>query len=125
MNSENLIPNSKRTPEELRAMTRKGGIASGKARREKRTFRQIVAEILDRKTTNSKGETESNKFILMASLFNKAVKGDAKSTELLLKITGEITDKLEVTGKNGKSLTLLSDEDLQKRVAELESKFEK
>ena len=33
-NIQNLIPNSQRTPEELREITRKGGIASGKARRE-------------------------------------------------------------------------------------------
>ncbi len=36
MNDENFIPNSSRTPSELREMTRKGGIASGKARRDKR-----------------------------------------------------------------------------------------
>ena len=34
-NQKNLIPNSQRTPEELREMTRNGGIASGKARRKK------------------------------------------------------------------------------------------
>lgn len=31
----NLIPNTERTPEELREMGRKGGIASGRARRRK------------------------------------------------------------------------------------------
>lgn len=36
MNSNNLIPNSERSPEELREMGRKGGIASGAARRKKR-----------------------------------------------------------------------------------------
>lgn len=39
-NEQNLIPNSQRTPEELREMTRKGGIASGKARREKADFKR-------------------------------------------------------------------------------------
>lgn len=33
---KNLIPNSERSPEELREMGRKGGIASGKARRRKK-----------------------------------------------------------------------------------------
>lgn len=32
----NLIPNSERSPEELREMGRKGGIKSGEARRKKR-----------------------------------------------------------------------------------------
>lgn len=37
----NLKPNSERTPSELREMTRKGGIASGKARREKKNLIQL------------------------------------------------------------------------------------
>ena len=39
-NIDNLIPNSQRTPEELREMTKKGGIASGKARRAKADFKR-------------------------------------------------------------------------------------
>ena len=34
MNNGNLIPNPERTPSELKEMARKGGIASGEARRE-------------------------------------------------------------------------------------------
>lgn len=45
MNQENLIPNSQRTPEELREITRKGGIASGKARREKRDRHKRIQEL--------------------------------------------------------------------------------
>lgn len=40
MNDENLIPNSERTPSELREITRKGGINSGKSRRKKRTMKE-------------------------------------------------------------------------------------
>lgn len=43
-NEQNLIPNSQRTPEELREITRKGGIASGKARRKKKMLREIMEE---------------------------------------------------------------------------------
>lgn len=42
MNEKNLIPNSQRTPEELREMTRKGGIRSGEVRRRKKTMREMV-----------------------------------------------------------------------------------
>lgn len=45
--SENLIPISKRTKEELREITQKGGIASGKARREKRDRKRQAQMILD------------------------------------------------------------------------------
>lgn len=42
----NLIPNSERTPEELKEMTRKGGIASGKARRKKRQTKELIKMVL-------------------------------------------------------------------------------
>lgn len=48
-NSDNLIPNSKRSPEELREMTRKGGIASGEARRAKRDMRERMKIMLEEK----------------------------------------------------------------------------
>ena len=38
----NLIPNSERSPEELREMGRKGGIKSGEARRKKRDQEKTV-----------------------------------------------------------------------------------
>ncbi|MCO8194411.1 KGG domain-containing protein [Anaerofustis sp. NSJ-163] len=41
----NLIPLNERTKEEQREIARKGGIASGKARRKKKLLRQILDEI--------------------------------------------------------------------------------
>lgn len=46
-NEQNLIPNSERTPEQLREMTRKGGIASGKARREKASLKKAIKWLLE------------------------------------------------------------------------------
>lgn len=45
MNEKNLIPNSERSPEELREMGRKGGIRSGEARRKKAQARK-TAELM-------------------------------------------------------------------------------
>lgn len=42
MNSQNLIPNSERSPEELREMGRKGGIRSGESRRKNRELRKMM-----------------------------------------------------------------------------------
>lgn len=42
----NLIPNSERTPEELREITRKGGIASGESRRRKRSIKDTLDILL-------------------------------------------------------------------------------
>lgn len=53
-NEQNLIPNSERTPEELREITRKGGIASGEARRKKKQRGDILREIVNTEITNEK-----------------------------------------------------------------------
>lgn len=45
MKKTNLIPNSERSPEELREMGRKGGIKSGEARRKKAQTRK-TAELM-------------------------------------------------------------------------------
>lgn len=45
MNDENLIPNSERSPSELREMGRKGGIRSGEVRRQNKRIRES-AELL-------------------------------------------------------------------------------
>lgn len=43
-NEENLIPNHERTPSELREITSKGGVASGKSRRRKKALRLALKE---------------------------------------------------------------------------------
>lgn len=42
MKRSNLIPNSERSPEELREMGRKGGIKSGESRRRKRDMLKMA-----------------------------------------------------------------------------------
>ena len=43
MAKSNLIPNSERSPEELREMGRKGGIKSGESRRRNKRLRECAA----------------------------------------------------------------------------------
>lgn len=50
---ENLIPIKSRTTEERRSITTKAGIASGEARREKRSMRERLKEILEMKVPDS------------------------------------------------------------------------
>lgn len=52
MNDENLIPNSERSPSELREMGRKGGIRSGEVRRQDKRIREN-AELLAKIFTES------------------------------------------------------------------------
>lgn len=94
-NEKNLIPNSQRTPEELRAMTRKGGINSGKARRKKANLKKAFEAILeaDVKSDKIKQQLESmgfeatNEMALAMVMMQKAMKGDVRAFEQISKLT--------------------------------------
>ena len=113
---ENLIPMTELTVDEQREMARKGGVASGKARREKRDRKQIASELLDL-TVQGAGIDKIKKFFNMKnveltaydtmflSCMMKAMqKGDANALEKLLKISGEqFAEVLDVSvGKSEK-----------------------
>jgi len=67
---ENLIPFTERSKEEVRAMNKKGGINSGKARREKKLFREALISALKStdKTTGNKVGVD-----LALAILNKAM----------------------------------------------------
>lgn len=104
MNEQNLIPNSARTPNELRDITRKGGIKSGEVRRRNRDIKKIVAAMLqaapeDQDTAERlalMGIDErdiTNKTALVLSLYDEAMKGNVKAFETLMKYSGEDPDQ--------------------------------
>lgn len=99
MNEQNLIPNSKRTPEELREMTRKGGIASGKARREKKRAREVARAILDEAIHTTSGELVDVRYAMLRNIAKKAVEGDVRAMLALIKVADEMpSEKHEFTG---------------------------
>ena len=114
---ENLIPMTELTEDEQREMARKGGVASGKARREKRDRKQIASELLDL-TVQGAGIDKIKKFFNMKnvdltaydtmflSCMMKAMqKGDANALEKLLKIAGEqFAEVLDVSVGNSEKL---------------------
>ena len=53
MNDSNLIPNTERSPSELREMGRKGGFASGKARRRKMDLQKLAKMLIDKQIAES------------------------------------------------------------------------
>lgn len=105
MNESNLIPQSQRTKSEQREIARKGGKASGKKRRERKLFKELLAAALDIEQTNSRGETKSLKDIGMVNLAARVAKGDLKAIELASKILGELVNKTDVTS-DGQKLDL-------------------
>lgn len=103
-NEKNLIPNSERTPEELREMTRKGGIASGKARRKKADLKKAFETILKADVASNKikqqleafGFEATNEMALAMVMMQKAMKGDVRAFEQISKLTATDTkDRLD------------------------------
>lgn len=93
MNNENLKPMSERTAEERRELTRRGGIASGQARREKKTIRQRLALLMEEPAA---GENETNGDKVAAALMKKAAAGDLKAIRLIGEYMGEFTQRVEL-----------------------------
>ena len=100
MNDENLIPIANRSPEEVRAMGKKGGIASGAARRRKRALKEaadlyLSLPVSDRRTWNRLSrrgidpEDIDNQMLVIAGLTDAAACGDAKAAAVLFKALGE------------------------------------
>lgn len=90
-NEKNLIPNSERTPSELREMTRKGGIASGQARRQKKTLSELAKMIAEnpaptaaKKKLTKMGisdEDANNNACIVAAVYDKAIKGNMQAVD--------------------------------------------
>ena len=96
---KNLVPNEERTPDELRSITQKGGIASGVARR-KRSMREAADYYLalpetDRRSVNAllrdavDPEDIDNQMAVIKGITARAKKGDPQAANVLLKMLGE------------------------------------
>lgn len=84
-----LIPFSERSPEERRELGRKGGIASGEARQQRRALRDELDALL------SSGDTQSR---LCTALIDRAMSGDANAFRILRDTLGETpAAKIETT----------------------------
>ena len=105
-NEENLVP--VRSEEEAREKGRKGGIASGKVRRQRKTLAQIGDMIggLDIKSPKNRAilkqagiedEDMINDVGMMFRLNLKAQAGDPKAIELLSKLRGQFKEQVETT----------------------------
>lgn len=87
-NEENLIPMSERSKKEVRELATKGGINSGKARREKATMKETLRQMLE-----EIGDIENNltyKQLATLGLLKGAIQGNATNYKTILETTGEI-----------------------------------
>lgn len=113
--------------DEARARGRKGGIASGKARREKKTAREYAIAALEAETTDSSGKKVVIKDAMIQKLIVRAIsETDLNAIKYILELIGDApSQKIEVTGKDGSDLmkTEISKEEAKKLVAELGAEF--
>lgn len=112
MGRNDLIPLNKRTKEERKRICSNGGKKSGEARRKQRTMRNIFrmvkglrindAEICANLRELGIKEKDMTYGVLFAvSVFNNAMKGNAKMAELVLKVMGEGTTSANAYQKGG------------------------
>ena len=88
-NEQNLKPfTTEQSREEARKNGKKGGIASGEARRKRKTLKEELLLLL------SKGNTQEK---MSLAMIEKAMKGDTKAFEVIRDSIGEKPkDKLEL-----------------------------
>jgi hypothetical protein len=105
--TKNLIPQNMRTKEEQREIARKGGQASGKARRNKAMLKDCLQALMEKKYLDEKtGKKITGAELLSIDLFEKAIKETdtakkARAFEVLRDTSGQKpVDKVEQTNTN-------------------------
>ena len=93
-NNQNLrVPTSK----EAREIGRKGGIASGKARKEKATMRETLKLLLETEAKNG----QTYKELATIGLIKGAVKGNSNNYRVILETLGELFEAEQKKQSNG------------------------
>jgi hypothetical protein len=85
--------NRERTSEEHRRNARKAGIASGVARREKKTLRAQLLTLLDTTHITSKGEEKTLRELAALALIKRAMQGDPSAFKTIRETIGEDVPK--------------------------------
>ena len=86
-NPNNLKP--VQSKEEASERGRKGGIASGKARREKKLLKDCFEALLDTKYKTRDGKMATGSETLALTVFQKAQRGDLKAFEIVRDTSGQ------------------------------------
>lgn len=109
MNEQNLILNSERTPTELQEIAKRGGVASGIARRKKRTLKEIAILIGEQPFKHPEQiealqqfadipEEITHDIAYIARHYLEAERGNVGSARFIAQIRGELADKKQIEG---------------------------
>ena len=98
MNDKNLIPNSERSPTEVRENGRRGGIKSGQVRREQKTYREMAKAMLSAQITDPKMLEEMAKYGIegtdlkaytLLGMIKASAEGSHNAFDRLMELIGE------------------------------------
>lgn len=128
-NEKNLVPQTERSPSEAREMGRKGGIASGAARRRKKSLKQKMQLLLSLPAAgNDQAELAAmgvepgdmdNEMVLIKALFLAAAEGDTKAFDRIQDVLGRTVAREELALKKQEAKRrAASGEDAEERVSQ-------
>lgn len=123
-NPKNLIPNSERTPEQLREQTRKGGIVSGQRKRERKLLSQIYADMLMDEYEVTVGDEKkkiTGEKLVKTVARDVLMRRDSASVSMMREIR-EATEGQNLNLSGMVETASLTPEERKARIAELEKK---
>ena len=105
-NEQNLIPFDERTESEQREIAQMGGVASGAARRRKKSLKEaadlyLSLPVRDKRRLNAMlrdgidPEEADNQMAVVVSMAKMAMAGDSKCAKVLMTMLGEAEEKAE------------------------------
>ena len=92
MAKDDLIPFDQRSEDEVKKIASKGGVNSGKARREKKEMREFAKMVLDELVKDKKTGTQvPTRYAMVKRLVQKVLKdGDNNTFKTLTQVAGEM-----------------------------------
>lgn len=118
-NIENLIPKTTLSKEEAKEMGRKGGIASGIARREKATMKETLRQMLE-EVADIEGNDNKLTYRQLATLglIKGSIQGKADNYKTILEAIGELSNEIKITPEI--NINVVDNEELEKTMYEKE-----
>ena len=116
--TDNLIPMSERSKDEVREIGRKGGINSGIARKQKATLRKTLEQLLDtvpKSESNPEGKTFRE--LTTEGLMIGAINGKAENYKIMAQMLGEMEEE-QNTETPSVTITVVDNSNLEKAMYE-------
>ena len=105
MAKDDLIPFDQRSEDEVKKIASKGGVNSGKARREKKEMREFAKMVLDELVKDKKTGTQvPTRYAMVKRLVQRVLKdGDSNTFKTLTQVAGEMP-----TDSNGSNVVVVN-----------------